>query len=43
MEWLGVGYFEDQFAKRGEQWKFAARQHTFESLDSKIYFRTFIP
>jgi hypothetical protein len=43
MEWLGVGYLEDEYAKQGEQWKVRARNHTFDGLDSKIFLRTFIP
>jgi hypothetical protein len=43
MEWLGVGYFEDQYVKRGDEWKFAERHHTFDGIDSKVYLRTFIP
>jgi hypothetical protein len=43
MEWIGVGYFEDEYVKEGNEWKFAARCHTFEGIDEKIYLRTFIP
>jgi uncharacterized protein (TIGR02246 family) len=43
MEWLGIGYFEDEYVKPSDQWKFAARHHSFEGLDSKVYLRTFIP
>jgi hypothetical protein len=25
MEWIGSGYYEDEYVKVGEQWKFAAR------------------
>ena len=42
MEWIGVGYFEDEYAKMGNQWKFAARYHTFDGVDNKVYLRTFI-
>jgi hypothetical protein len=42
MEWIGVGYFDDKFTKVGDQWKFAARYHTFEGVDDKVYLRTFI-
>jgi uncharacterized protein (TIGR02246 family) len=41
-EWIGLGYFEDDYAKVGNQWKFAKRYHTFDGLDTKIYLRTFI-
>ncbi len=43
MESLGLGYFEDEYAKVGDQWKFASRYHTFDGLDDKLYLRTFIP
>src|SRR5271168_2907523 len=36
MEWIGLGYFEDEYAKVGNQWKFAARRHGFEGLDDKL-------
>ncbi|MGO9603610.1 MAG: nuclear transport factor 2 family protein [Candidatus Binataceae bacterium] len=25
MEWIGSGYYEDEYVKKGEQWKFASR------------------
>lgn len=43
MESLGLGYFEDEYAKVGDQWKFVSRYHTFDGLDDKLYLRTFIP
>ncbi len=43
MEWLGVGYFEDEYTRQGDQWKFATRHHSFDGIDSKVYLRTFIP
>ena len=43
MEWIGIGYFEDEFAKLGSEWKFAKRYHTFDGVDDKVYLRTFIP
>jgi uncharacterized protein (TIGR02246 family) len=43
IEWIGLGYFEDEYAKVGDEWKFTARNHSFEGLDEKVYLRTFIP
>jgi|SRR5579862_2704952 len=43
MEWLGIGYFEDEYAKIDGEWKFSRRFHSFEGLDDKVYLRTFIP
>jgi hypothetical protein len=43
MEWIGIGYFEDEYAKVGSEWKFTKRYHTFDGLDDKVYLRTFIP
>ena len=43
LEWIGVGYFEDEYAKVGNEWKFAKRYHTFDGLDEKVYLRTFVP
>lgn len=42
MDWIGVGYFEDEYAKVRNEWKFATRYHTFDGVDDKIYLRTFI-
>ena len=42
VEWLGVGYFEDEYVKLGEQWKFAVRHHGFDG-DAKVHLRMFIP
>jgi uncharacterized protein (TIGR02246 family) len=42
MKWLGLGYFQDEYAKVGDQWKFTSRYHTFDGLDDKLYLRTFI-
>jgi uncharacterized protein (TIGR02246 family) len=42
VEWLGVGYFEDEYVKLGEQWKFAVRHHGFEG-DAKVHLRMFLP
>jgi hypothetical protein len=28
MEWIGSGYYEDEYVKVGEQWKFASRRFT---------------
>ena len=42
LEWLGLGYFEDEYAKVGDQWKFTSTHHSFDGLDDKLYLRTFI-
>lgn len=42
LEWLGLGYFEDEYAKVGDQWKFTSCRHSFDGLDDKLYLRTFI-
>jgi hypothetical protein len=28
MEWIGSGYYEDEYVKVGEQWRFASRRFT---------------
>jgi ketosteroid isomerase-like protein len=28
MEWIGTGFYEDEYVKEGEQWKFASRRFT---------------
>jgi uncharacterized protein (TIGR02246 family) len=43
MESLGIGYFEDAYAKQADQWKFTSRDHSFDGIDSKLYLRTFMP
>jgi len=43
MEWIGVGYFEDENIKLGDSWKFSSRHHSFDGVDTKLYLRTFIP
>lgn len=42
LEFLGLGYFKDEYAKVGDQWKFTSRYHTFDGIDDKLYLRTFI-
>jgi ketosteroid isomerase-like protein len=43
LEWIGLGRFEDEYAKVGGEWKFAVRRHTFDGIDDKIFIRTFMP
>jgi len=28
MEWIGTGFYDDEYSKVGEQWKFASRRFT---------------
>jgi uncharacterized protein (TIGR02246 family) len=42
MDWIGAGDFQDEYAKVGDEWKFSARHHTLDGIDSKIPLRTFI-
>ena len=39
MAWIGSGYYEDDYAKVGEEWKFASRR--FVEMDAAIALRTF--
>lgn len=34
MEWIGAGYYDDEYVKVGEHWKFASRYFTVLRLDS---------
>lgn len=43
MDRIGIGYFEDEHVKVGDEWKFAMRRHTFDGIDEKVYLRTFMP
>ncbi len=40
IKWLGSGYYEDDYAKVGEEWKFASRR--FVELDMAIPLRAFM-
>jgi hypothetical protein len=42
MDWIGAGYFEDEYTKEGDQWKFAARQHSLDGIDYKTPLRIFM-
>lgn len=39
LDWIGSGYYEDEYVKVGEEWKFACRR--FIEFDEAIYLRTF--
>jgi SnoaL-like domain len=43
IEWLGIGYFEDQYVKVDNRWKFSVRHHCIDGLENKLCLRTFMP
>ena len=42
MERVGLGYYEDQYAKIGDKWKFASRHCCLDSIDTAVSLRTFM-
>jgi hypothetical protein len=40
MEWIGSGYYEDEYWKMGDEWKFASRRHT--RIGSEVALRDFM-
>jgi uncharacterized protein (TIGR02246 family) len=41
MQWLGSGYYEDEYAKADDQWKFASRRYYFDGIDTAIPLRAY--
>jgi SnoaL-like domain len=39
MQRVGLGYYEDQYAKVGEEWKFASRRYFLENIDTAVSLR----
>lgn len=39
MERVGLGYYEDQYAKVGDKWKFASRRYFLDSIDTVVSLR----
>ena len=39
MERVGLGYYEDQYAKVGDKWKFASRRYFLDSIDTAVPLR----
>jgi hypothetical protein len=42
MERVGLGYYEDQYTKIGDKWKFASRHYFLDSIDTEVSLRTFM-
>jgi ketosteroid isomerase-like protein len=44
MRRIGVGYYQDEYAKKGDKWKFACRRYFLDTIDTEISLRkTFMP
>ncbi len=44
MRRIGLGYYDDEYAKVKDKWKFARRRYFLDTIDSKISLRkTFMP
>jgi ketosteroid isomerase-like protein len=39
MRRIGVGYYEDEYAKKGDQWKFASRRYFLDTIDTEVSLR----
>jgi hypothetical protein len=43
MEWVGMGYYDDEYVKVGDEWKFAGRLYCMDAVDAGVSLReTFI-
>jgi uncharacterized protein (TIGR02246 family) len=42
MQRVGLGYYEDEYAKVGEKWKFASRRYFLDAIDTAVSLRTFM-
>lgn len=44
MRRIGLGYYEDEYAKKNDKWKFARRRYFLDSIDTEVSLReTFMP
>jgi|SRR5215469_11089578 len=44
MRRVGLGYYEDEYAKKGDHWKFACRRYFLDTIDTEVSLRkTFMP
>jgi len=39
MQRVGVGYYEDEYAKVGDKWKFASRRYFLDAIDTEVSLR----
>ena len=39
---VGLGYYEDEYAKVGEKWKLASRRYFLDAIDTAVSLRTFM-
>jgi hypothetical protein len=39
MQRVGLGYYEDEYAKVGDKWKFASRRYFLDTIDSAVSLR----
>jgi uncharacterized protein (TIGR02246 family) len=42
MQRVGLGYYEDEYAKVGEKWKLASRRYFLDAIDTAVSLRTFM-
>ncbi len=42
MQRVGLGYYEDEYAKVGDEWKFGSRRYFLETIDTAVSLRTFM-
>ena len=36
---VGLGYYEDEYAKVGAEWKFASRRYFLDTIDTEVSLR----
>jgi SnoaL-like domain len=39
MQRVGLGYYDDQYAKKGDKWKFACRRYFLDVIDTEVSLR----
>ncbi|HXW84842.1 MAG TPA: nuclear transport factor 2 family protein [Candidatus Binataceae bacterium] len=39
---IGSGYYDDEYVKVGDKWKFASRRYFLDAIDSTVWLRQFI-
>ncbi len=39
MQRVGLGYYEDEYAKVGDKWKFASRRYFLDAIDTEVSLR----
>ena len=43
MQWVSLGYYDDEYSKVGDKWKFVSRRYFLDAIDSEVPLRRFMP